>query len=145
MIYDENEDLGDHRSAMIRFASTWRSAGRSKCIAAARAAGCTSPTPCAPSKPRRGWTEYAVINIGHPDVVPIEALAEMIRATLGADRSLVTHPRPADAHDAREAADARPAAAAARREPKVSLEEGVRRVCARVQERIRAGELPGSR
>ena len=30
--------------------------------------------------------EYAVINIGHPDVVPIATLAEMIRRELGAAR-----------------------------------------------------------
>ena len=48
MIYDEDEDVGEHRSAMIRFAvQPGPRAGRSRCIAAARAAGCTSPTRCA--------------------------------------------------------------------------------------------------
>ena len=73
MIYDENEDLGDHRSAMIRFASELalgrpiRGASRQRAKLAARL--------------RRGARdrgrgsdvrEYAVINIGHPDVVPID-------------------------------------------------------------------------
>ncbi|MEP7225103.1 MAG: NAD(P)-dependent oxidoreductase, partial [Actinomycetota bacterium] len=89
MIYDEWEDLGDHRSAMIRFASNL-AAG--KPIEVHRGAA-------------RGWlhisdavraveaaariSDYSVINIGHPDVRPIEELAELIRAELDAPRELL--------------------------------------------------------
>jgi nucleoside-diphosphate-sugar epimerase len=140
MIYDEDEDLGDHRSAMIRFTSEL---ARGRPIEVHRGSA-------------RSWLhisdavraietavrvrEYSVINIGHPDVVPIAALAEMIRRELGADPSLV--------HEidlpARMTSIKRPALERMRTllgvEPAVSLTDGVARVCARVRERLqRAG------
>lgn len=136
MIYDEDEDFGDHRSAMIRFAGNL-AAGRS--IEVHRGS-------------ERGWMhisdavraveaatrldEYAVINIGHPDIVPIERLAEMIRAEADADPELV---RLVDL-PARMTLSKRPAldrqSALLHVVPEVSLEEGVRRVCASVRRRI---------
>ena len=88
-IYDENEEAGDHRSAMIRFAShlargepieVHRGSARgwlhiSDAVRAIEAAG--------------RLREYAVINIGHPDIVPTADLAEMIRKELGARPALV--------------------------------------------------------
>jgi len=145
MMYDENEDLGDHRSAMIRFA-TDLALGRpihvhrgsmrswlhvSDAVRAIEAAAAID--------------QYSVINIGHPDVMPIETLAEMIRSTLGADRSLVT----INDLPKRMTLVKRPMLERMQQllgvTPKVGVEEGVRLVCARVQERLRAGELPGSR
>lgn len=89
MMYDENEDLGDHRSAMIRFACDL---ARGKEIEVHNGSA-------------RGWLhvsdavraieaatkveEYCVINIGNPDVRPISELAEMIRKQLNADIKLV--------------------------------------------------------
>ncbi len=144
MMYDENEELGDHRSAMIRFTSdlalgrvidVHRGSMRSwlhvtdavRAIAAAAA-----------------LDQYSVINIGHPDVMPIETLAEMIRATLGADAALI---RVNDLPDRmtlvkRPTLDRMQTLLAVT--PKVSVQEGVRLVCARVQERLRAGERPAS-
>lgn len=91
MIYDEREDVGEHRSAMIRFASNL---ARRRPITVHRGSA-------------RGWLHiedavrameaasrvdgYAAINLGHPDVVPMTALAELIRAELDADPELVTH------------------------------------------------------
>lgn len=88
-VYDENEEAGDHRSAMIRFA--WHLA-RGEPIEVHRGSS-------------RGWlhvsdavraieaagrlTEHAVINIGHPNVVPTTELAEMIRKHLGAAQALI--------------------------------------------------------
>lgn len=88
-VYDENEEPGDHRSAMIRFA--WHLA-RGEPIEVHRGSA-------------RGWlhvsdavraieaagrlTEHAVINLGHPDVVPTTVLAEMIRKHLGAAQALI--------------------------------------------------------
>jgi nucleoside-diphosphate-sugar epimerase len=129
MIYDENEDLGDHRSAMIRFASNLAT---SKPIEIHRGSS-------------RGWLhisdavraveaaahvdDYSVINIGHPAIVPIVDLAEMIRAQLGASPELVKivdlparmtlekHPKLDRQRDILGV------------EPRVSLDEGVRLVC----------------
>lgn len=140
MIYDENEDLGEHRSAMIRFAANL---ARGRPIEVHRGAA-------------RGWLhisdavraieaaarvrEYAVVNIGHPDIVPMADLAERIRASLGAPERLVIE------REIRERMTLikRPSLERQRVvlgiEPKVSLDEGVARVCRRVQERLAAGE-----
>jgi nucleoside-diphosphate-sugar epimerase len=143
MIYDENEDLGDHRSAMIRFTSelalgrpidVHRGSARSwlhvsDAIRAIEAAVHLS--------------EYAVINIGHPDVVPIAALAEKIGRELGVSADLV---RDVDFPE-RMTAIKRPVLTRMKAllgvEPSVSLDEGIRRVCARVRERLAAGEKVG--
>ncbi len=136
MIYDENEHLGDHRSAMIRFTSelaqgrpieVHRGSARSwlHISDAVRAIEAAVRVP-----------EYSVINIGHPEVVPIAALAEMIRRELGADASLV--------HEVdlpvRMTSVKRPALDRMRLllgvEPSVSLRDGVARVCTRVRERL---------
>jgi nucleoside-diphosphate-sugar epimerase len=86
--------------------------------------------------------QYAVINIGHPDVMPIETLAEMIRSAVGADPSLVK----VNELPARMTLVKRPTLERMQSllgvTPKISVAEGVRLVCARVQERIRGGERP---
>jgi nucleoside-diphosphate-sugar epimerase len=140
MVYDENEDLGDHRSAMIRFTSelalgrpiqVHRGSARSwlhvsDAIRAIEAAG--------------GVHEYAVINIGHPDVLSVEELAERIRRQLGAPAHLV------------EMTDLPPRMTLAKRptltrmrdilgiEPRVGIADGIALVCARMRERLAAGE-----
>ncbi len=140
MVYDENEDLGDHRSAMIRFTSELALGRRVQVhhggarswlhmSDAVRAITAAAKVP-----------EYAVVNIGHPDVVPIEGLAERIRRELGADPALVeTVELPP-----RMTLVKRPTLARQRDllgiEPRVGLDEGIRRVCARVRERLAAGE-----
>jgi nucleoside-diphosphate-sugar epimerase len=130
MVYDENETVGEHRSAMIRFASNLacgrpievhRGSARSwlHVSDAARAIEAASRV-----------EEYAVINIGHPEVVPMAELAEMIRAELKAPPELViTTELPA-----KMTLTKRPTLDRQRRllgvEPLVGIEEGVRRVCA---------------
>lgn len=143
MIYDENEDFGDHRSAMIRFA---HDLAQGRPIQVHRGAA-------------RGWLhisdavraieaaarleDYAVVNVGHPEIAPIEALAEMIRAEFGADPRLVTQ----NELPARMTGIKRPSLELMRTlldcTPQVSLREGVGRVCARVRERL--GPPPASR
>ncbi|MCC8417487.1 MAG: NAD(P)-dependent oxidoreductase [Rickettsia endosymbiont of Bryobia graminum] len=89
MMYDEEEDLGDHRSAMIRFATNL-----------------VSQKPIQVHKGSiRGWLhvsdavraieaaanvkKYSVINIGNPDIRPIEELVEMVRVACGASKDLI--------------------------------------------------------
>jgi nucleoside-diphosphate-sugar epimerase len=145
MVYDEDEDLGDHRSAMIRFTSdlalerpiqVHRGSARSwlhvsDAVRAIEAAAFSN--------------DYSVINIGHPDVVPIAQLAEMIRERLGAKRDLVV----VNDLPARMTLVKRPALDRMRDllgvVPAVSLAEGVRLVCDRVRARLQAGERPASR
>jgi nucleoside-diphosphate-sugar epimerase len=89
MVYDENEDFGDHRSAMIRFTTdlatgrpieVHRGAVRSWLHVSDAVRAIEAATRC---------PDYAVINIGHPDVTPIEQLAEMVRKRVDADASLI--------------------------------------------------------
>ncbi|MDR6531542.1 nucleoside-diphosphate-sugar epimerase [Caulobacter rhizosphaerae] len=141
MIYDENEDFGDHRSAMIRFAhdlarglpiEVHRGGARgwlhiSDAVRAIEAAA--------------GVDEHTVINIGHPDITPIEALAEGLRTRLDAAPSLITlRDLPA-----RMTAAKQPALDRMRDllgvSPKVSLDEGLDRVVARVRARLAQGRL----
>lgn len=136
MVYDENEDLGDHRSAMIRFASeltlgrpieVHRGSARSWLHISDAVRAITAAADV---------RDYSVFNIGHQDVVPIEALAERIRATIGAPESLVTI---VDL-PSRMTLVKRPSLTRMRDllgiTPSVSLDEGVTRVCARVRERL---------
>jgi nucleoside-diphosphate-sugar epimerase len=142
MVYDEHEDLGDHRSAMIRFSSelalgrpieVHRGSARSwlHITDAVRAITAAADV-----------RQYSVINIGHPDVVPIETLAERVRQELDASPSLVcVRDLPA-----RMTAVKRPLLDRMRNllgvVPAVTLDDGVRRVCRRVKERLAAGERP---
>jgi nucleoside-diphosphate-sugar epimerase len=142
MIYDEHEDFGDHRSAMIRFTTelalgrpidVHRGALRSWLHVSDAVRAIEAATRC---------REYAVVNIGHPDVVPIEQLADMIRRRLGAAASLV------EVHDIPSQMTLRKRPTLDRMRdllgvvPQVSLERGVELVCAKVVERLGAGERP---
>jgi nucleoside-diphosphate-sugar epimerase len=137
MIYDELEDVGEHRSAMIRFASNLargqpievhRGSARgwlhvSDAVRAIEAAGRVEP--------------YTVINIGHPEIVPMLDLAEMMRVELGADRSLIrTVSLPAQITLVK-----RPTLERQHHllgfEPLIDLAEGVRMVCS-VQRKLAA-------
>jgi nucleoside-diphosphate-sugar epimerase len=137
MIYDENEDFGDHRSAMIRFAHR---------LATKRPIEVHEGS-------ARGWLHvsdavraieaaskvdgYAVVNIGHPDIRPISELAERIRARLDAPKSLVTVRKLPE----RMTLVKRPILDRMAKflgiTPQISFEDGVERVCARTMERLR--------
>jgi nucleoside-diphosphate-sugar epimerase len=130
MVYHEAEQMGDHRSAMIRFASNL---ARGLPIEVHRGSA-------------RGWLHvsdavraieaaahvdhYTTINIGHPHLVPMAELGEMIRAELGAAAGLIkTVSLPPQMTLVK-----RPILERQRTllgfQPSVSIEEGVRRVCA---------------
>jgi len=141
MMYDENEDFGDHRSALIRFATNLHI---NKPIDVHRGGV-------------RGWLhvsdavkaieaaahvkDYAVINIGHPDLRPIEELAEMVRKEYGAPKELIQ----LKDLPARMTLKKNPTLDRQRDilgvVPEVSIEDGVHRVCMRVRERLQEGEV----
>jgi nucleoside-diphosphate-sugar epimerase len=88
-IYDEEEEVGDHRSAMIRFASDLAN-GRAIDVHRGAARGWLHISDAVRAIEAAGrLREYAVINIGHPDITQTVVLAEQIRAELGADAALV--------------------------------------------------------
>ena len=89
MMYDENEDLGDHRSAMIRFATNL-ARNRPITVHEGSARGWLHVSDAVRSIEAATRVEkYSVINIGHPDIVSIKDLAEMIADRLNADTSLI--------------------------------------------------------
>lgn len=138
MVYDEDEDLGDHRSAMIRFASELAQ-GRPIDVHRGSARSWLHVSDAVQAIERAAAVdEYAVVNIGHPDVIPISDLAELIRAELRAAPELV---RVRDLPE-RMTLVKRPTLDRMRERlgvvPRVSLRDGVRLVCRRVQERLKA-------
>jgi nucleoside-diphosphate-sugar epimerase len=137
MMYDEDEDFGDHRSAMIRFVNNL-------------ALG----IPIEVHKgSARGWLhasdavraisaavhvkDFSIINIGSPDVRSISELAEIIRKNLNADPGLVK----VCEIPQQMTLIKKPSLDRMRNllgiEPLISLEEGVKRVCKKVKERLR--------
>lgn len=131
MIYSEDEDLGDHRSFMIRCAQSLAT-GRAVDVHAGSVRGWMHVDDAVVALERMAHLrQYAVVNIGHPDLVSTEDLAEMIRERLGAPRFLL---RTVDQPE-RMTLIKRPALARQAEllgvTPRISLDEGVERVCAR--------------
>ena len=138
MIYDENETVGEHRSAMIRFVSNL-ARGRPIEVHRGSARSWLHVSDAVRAIEVAGrLQEYAVINLGHPEIVAMADLAEMIRAELHASPELVV------------TTDLPPRMTLIKRpildhqrtllkvEPRVGIQEGVRRVCA-VHSRHAAG------
>jgi nucleoside-diphosphate-sugar epimerase len=142
MMYDEDEDLGDHRSAMIRFATNL-AMGRPIEVHQGSARGWLHVSDAVLAIEAAAHVkDYVVINIGHPEIISIADMAEMVRAELGASSSLITVKELPD----RMTLVKQPSLARQRDIlgiiPKVSLQEGVRRVCSRIRERLASGETP---
>lgn len=140
MIYDENEDFGDHRSAMIRFAHRLAT-GRPIEVHEGSARGWLHVSDAVRAIEAASRVEdYTVVNIGHDDIRPIAELAECVRAKLGADRSLVAVKRLPE----RMTLIKRPMLERMRTvlgiEPKIGFDAGVARVCERTLDRLRKGE-----
>lgn len=133
MFYDENEGLGDHRSAMIRFAQGL-SEGKEIEVHAGTARSWMHISDAVQALyAAMSLDRYEVINIGHPTVVETTALAELFRERLGAPRSLLRiieqpgrmTPTKVPALDKQRVLLGVT--------PVVDVEEGVARVCARFQ------------
>lgn len=136
MMYDENEALGDHRSAMIRFASNLAQ-GLPIEVHDGSARGWLHVSDAVRAIEAALRVErYAAINIGHPDVRPIGELAEMIRRRLGASPDLVRVRQLPE----RMTLVKRPTLERMRTmlgvEPAVDLEAGVDRLCGLIQQRL---------
>lgn len=140
MVYDEMEDVGEHRSAMIRFAANLAN-GRSIEVHRGSARGWLHVSDAVRAIEAAGHVEeHTVINIGHPDIVPMMDLAEMMCAELGVDHNLIRSvPVPAQITPVKHPALERQRVVLGF-EPHMPLREGVRRVCA-VQRRAL---FPGS-
>jgi len=129
MFYDELETVGEHRSAMIRFASNL-ARGNPIEVHRGTARGWLHIADAVRAIEAAGRLEgFSTINIGHPDVRTMEELAEMIRAELDADPGLIKlRDQPTGMTLVK-----RPTLERQRNllgfEPSISLVEGVKRVC----------------
>jgi len=137
MIYDENEDFGDHRSAMIRFAHRLAT-GRPIEVHEGSARGWLHVSDAVRSIEAASRVDaYTVVNIGHPDIRPISELAERIRARLDAPESLVTIRKLPERMTLVKRPILDRMAKILGVTPTVSFEEGVERVCVETLKRIK--------
>lgn len=139
MIYDELETVGEHRSAMIRFASNLAQ-GRAINVHHGSARGWLHVSDaCRAIEAAAHVPHYATINIGHPHIVPMLELARMIALELDVDPSLIreTELPPQMTLVKQPTLDRQRELLHV--EPWIGLEEGVRRVCAQ-QRRLLAME-----
>jgi nucleoside-diphosphate-sugar epimerase len=129
MVYDEYETVGEHRSAMIRFASNL-ARGRPIEVHRGSARSWLHVSDMVRAVEAAGRIQgYAVINVGHPEVVPTAELAEMIRLELNASPDLVRMAElpPGVTLVKRPTLDRQRALLGL--VPRVAIVEGVRRVC----------------
>ena len=139
MLYDEKEDVGEHRSAMIRFASGL-ARGRPIEVHHGSARGWLHIADAVRAIEAAGRVDhYTTINIGHPEILPMLDLAEMMRSELDADPNLIhSVPLPPQITLIKRPTLERQWTLLGF-EPSISIREGVRRVCA-VQSRLAALE-----
>lgn len=136
MIYSEHEDFNDRRSAMIRFAGNLAQ-GKPIEVHRGSARGWLHVSDAVNAMERAAHLrEYAAINIGHPGIVPIEQLAATIVAELGASPDLISYrdQPPGMTPEKRPSLERQRDLLGV--QPTVSLEEGVRRVCAGIRRRL---------
>jgi len=136
MMYDEEEDLGDHRSAMIRFATNLALGKEIEVHEGSARAWFHVSDAVRSIEAAVRVKEYSVINIGSPDVRPISELAEMICDALGADRNLIKRIDLPNRMTLRKNPTLLRQAEILGVVPSVGLEDGVKLVCRRVRERL---------
>ncbi|MGB0681862.1 MAG: NAD-dependent epimerase/dehydratase family protein [Magnetovibrionaceae bacterium] len=136
MFYDEEEDFGDHRSALIRFA--WRLAqGLPIEVHQGSARGwCHISDALKAIEAASQVTDGTIINVGNPEIIDTADLAELVRGHLDADPALINvKPLPARMTLVKVPTLER------QRDilgvvPQVSIKEGVNRVCDRTLARL---------
>jgi nucleoside-diphosphate-sugar epimerase len=129
MVYDEHETVGEHRSAMIRFVSNLAAGNPIEVHRGSARSWLHVSDAVRAIEAAARVDEYTVINIGHPEVVPMADLAELIRVELDASSELVVT---TDLPD-KMTLIKRPTLERQRLllgvEPRVGIQDGVRRVC----------------
>lgn len=137
-IYSEHEPRGDHRSALIRFANRLAH-GQGIDVHRGTARGWLHVSDAVrmiatAAMERSGET----INIGHPDIIDTEALAEMIRVEVDASPDLIRLIDIPPGLTPRKYPDLGRMLSLSSKAPLVSLPEGIERVCANIVKRIAA-------
>ena len=136
MMYDEDEDLGDHRSAMIRFATNL-ALGKPIEVHASSARGWLHVSDAVRAIEAAARVDgYHIINIGNDDIRPIKELAELIRIELKASNHLINE----ISLPLRMTLEKKPNLMRQKNilgiTPLVTFEAGVKKVCSRVTQRL---------
>lgn len=139
MMYDANESLGDHRSAMIRFATNL-ALGKKIEVHANSARGWFYVDDAIKAIEAAAHVkEYSIINIGSPELVPIKDLAYMICKSLGADESLIVEKTIPDMMTLVKNPTLDKMEKILGVKASVTLKEGVALVCEKIKERVKIG------
>lgn len=137
MMYDEDEDLGDHRSAMIRFATNLAQ-GKSIEVHRGSSRAWFHVSDAVRSIEAAARVEgFHIINVGSGDVRAIEELAFLIADKLGASKSLIKVIDLPERMTLHKRSNLQRQKEILGVTPLVSFEEGVTRVCNRVVERLK--------
>lgn len=142
MFYHEDETRGDHRSAMVRFATNL-CLGKPIEVHAGSGRPWMHMDDAVVSLERAGLLEEhngEVINIGHPDYVLTEELAEWIRSYFNASKSLVNITKLPNKMTLVKKPYLVRQLEWLKVQPKVDAKSGTLRVCKRIQQEL-AGEL----
>lgn len=136
MMYDEHEELGDHRSAMIRFATNLAEGKEIEVHLGSERAWLHVSDAVRAIEKAAHLDEYSVINIGQGDFRSIKELADLICEKLGANPNLIQE---VDL-PGRMTLKKRPTLTRMNNllggPPQVTFEEGVERVCQVIKSRI---------
>jgi len=142
MIYDENEEFGDYRSAMIRFACNLATGNPIDVHKGSARGWLHISDATAAIEKAAHLKEYAVINIGHPQIKSILSLAEMIREHLAAPKSLITEIEIPQRMTSVKNPTLERQTDLLKTTPQIDLNQGVQMVCNKVISRIQNGESP---
>ena len=137
MMYDENETLGEHRSAMIRFATLLSLHKPIEVHNGSRRGWLHSSDAVRLIERSFNLEEYSIINIGHPDIVSISRMAEMVRVELNAPEDLVTNVELPERMTLIKEPELLRQEKILGLKPEISLEKGIKLVCKSISERIR--------
>ena len=136
MMYDEHEELGDHRSAMIRFATNLAEGKEIEVHLGSERAWLHVSDAVRAIEKAAHLDEYSVINIGQGDFRSIKELADLICEKLGANPDLIQE---IDL-PGRMTLKKRPTLTRMNNllggPPQVSFDEGVEKVCQVIKSRI---------
>lgn len=137
MYYDEDETMGDHRSAMIRFAEVLTRGERIVVHRNSRRSWLHMDDSVVALEKLLYIEEYHAINIGHPQVVQTEYIAQYMcdRLKLDYERQVKLVDLPGRM-TLEKIPDLRKQEELLNFEPTISVEQGIDRVLAKVRERV---------
>jgi nucleoside-diphosphate-sugar epimerase len=137
MMYDEDEDLGDHRSAMIRFATNLALGKPIEVHQGSSRAWFHVSDAVRSIEAAASLKQYSVINIGNSDVRPILELAHLIAEHLNAPKSLIKEIELPGRMTLHKVPNLSRQTNLLGVTPQISFEEGVKRVCVNVVDRLK--------